>query len=277
MKKNHAEVLTLLETYYATPEARTITGRFDLLSRLLSAMSVAFYTAEEQARVRRAWLARNQPYRNIIVPDPGFQAKRPTIVVCAHYDVCYQGEAYENANDNTAGLVAGLSVLQDLHALPDRQVNVVYIFTDGEENGGCGVQISAGSLREQYGQHGLLVLNLDMVGIGDTFILKTYPGREIRIMDMMLMSDVQQTINATVPQQPLVFWDNIPFNDSDIFARYDIPCLLFSRLPVASIDSGAYKRDIWGVIHSPKDTFDTLEPDSIRATGAMLKHIVVTV
>lgn len=134
---------------------------------------------------------------NIIVPAKKQAGK---ITLTAHHDVFPNSIGY---NDNSTGVVTLLK-LQDL--LPD---DVELVFTDQEEHGGRGCQAYLEE-EERKGTLPRIAINVDVVGLGNKVFGAAY-------------GDVAQ---INLEGTAIEFMDYIPFSDSYILNRFDVPNIL---------------------------------------------------
>lgn len=140
-------------------------------------------------------ILQNKNIIDIIVPAK----TKDVILLTAHYDVIPDSFGY---NDNGSGVVC---LLQLIKKLPS---NVEVVFTDGEENGGLGVDEYIKATNKKIS----CVINLDVVGLKGIILADN---------NIWLIQDCLKDCKV----------GKMPFNDGDVFKEYKIPTVTLSVAP----------------------------------------------
>ncbi len=133
------------------------------------------------------WIPRHHRWRqpvaanvvNVMVRLPGTEAGRAVLVV-SHYDSAPQGPG---AADDSAAVAAHLEVLRALRQGPPLRNDVIFLFTDAEEDGLLGAR---GFMEHPWVEDVAVVLNFEARGTGGPLLMfETSPGngrliRELR-------------------------------------------------------------------------------------------------
>jgi len=135
---------------------------------------------------------------NIVIPS---KIQENKIVVMAHHDVYPGSKGY---NDNSTGVSTLLRLQKDL---PD---NVELVITDREEIGGLGCEYYIESCFRR-GNMTFEAINLDVVGLGTKIFYEKYGEKPLKLFD--------------IPEH-IDLYENIPFSDSQMLGRYNIPNVL---------------------------------------------------
>ncbi|MFT4254213.1 MAG: M20/M25/M40 family metallo-hydrolase [Caulobacter sp.] len=110
--------------------------------------------------------------QNVIGVLPGADRSKPAVLVMSHYDSVANSPG---AADDAAGVAAALEVARALKAGPTPARDVIFLFTDGEEQGllGADAFFARDPLRERVG----MVINMEARGdAGRAAMFQTGPG-----------------------------------------------------------------------------------------------------
>ena len=179
----------------------------ELLIRLCQKSNDARQAALENELRTRGVRYENWGDMALVVPS----ASERVVVLCAHYDAVPGSYGY---NDNGMALVTALNLI---HKLP---VNVEFVFTNGEEQGGLGAEYYLEHTQKKI----IGCINLDAVGCFNQVYLDTmnyYAARSLTNCKQGMM----------------------PFSDAGIFAEKGIPSVCFSSGP-ADTD---FRNGIWQI------------------------------
>ncbi len=173
------------------------------------------------------------------------------VLICAHYDSIYDSPG---ANDNGSGLICASMVAEELLQLPEFQnLKITVAFFGGEELLQLG---SKAYLKERIDDQTVgqiaLVVNLDMVGVGEYFWPWVDPGTEpalrralaqhlcqypVKILNPPLAGDHYPFYEWGIPVSCLIWWPDPNYHlPSDVFACLDPGRLSYTaRLCVALV------------------------------------------
>ncbi len=179
---------------------------------------------------------------------------RDKLVLCAHFDT---KPGTPGALDNAAGVAAVLALAERLAAQPPA-TNVEVVAFNGEDHYAApGEMAYIAGCGSDFGRIGLLV-NVDGVGLrGQPATVAFFNCPEAwagRTRVVMAQSD---GIEESEP------W---PEGDHSIFAMQGVACL--------ALTSGGIHALIDGVIHTPADTLDLVDPAGIAAAVAFLGRLL---
>lgn len=207
--------------------------------------------------------------------NPMFKIK----TVIAHYDR-YPGSP--GANDNSSSVYSLLKWAGRLVQRPGIH-NVRIIFTDGEEatSGGVAAQGAFG-LAQAFKKLGLTkddVFVFDCMGRGDVPVLaeanfpQTVPQafiREFNELENRAENLLKKAANGKWVRAPCNFSDNAGF------IANGIPAVAFTMLPSDEAE-GLFRFErhphSWDLLHTPDDTFESLEEESFEITAAILDEL----
>lgn len=97
---------------------------------------------------------------NVSAEIPATQPSDQTIVIGAHYDTV---RGSPGADDNASGTFAVIELAKRISQMPERRMNVVFVWFDQEEPGLIGSKVFAASWKKS-GRSMHSVHNLDMIG-----------------------------------------------------------------------------------------------------------------
>lgn len=190
----------------------------------------------------------------------------PWVVFISHYDT-KPGTKCPGANDgaSTSGLLVALA--DRLVAWRDRPLNVMLIWTDGEEcmemyveNDGLWGSIRAADMLKKKKVEVLGVFCLDMLGDRDLDIFIPKNGTPELVA---LVKRAAKTAKVSVSASPLLVKDDhVPFLNAG-FKAVDIIDFNFGSEPGLN--------DYW---HTEKDTMDKVSVESLYAAGRLAVGIV---
>jgi len=101
----------------------------------------------------------SEPLSNVVVQLPGSSPEGKLLMLTAHYDSVPNGPG---ASDDGSGVVVLLETLRALKAGPQLKNNVVFLFSDGEENGLQGAKLFM--KQHRWAKEVGLVLNFEARG-----------------------------------------------------------------------------------------------------------------
>lgn len=195
---------------------------------------------ETQTRNSTRYSCTERPI-NIVIPA---KKREKIVVMTAHYDIYPKSKGY---NDNGSGLAVLLS-LQD--KIPD---NVEIVFTDFEEIGGRGASLYVDQNKSIIEGN----INVDVVGLGTKIYYDLYAGASPQMIGFNWGAH---------------FFPNVPFNDSYIFRRENIPSVLFMS---GSASPKQIINEVWNAQHGGKND-DRM--DLINETGMVnLSHLILEI
>ncbi len=190
----------------------------------------------------------------------------PWVVFISHYDT-KPGKNCPGANDgaSTSGLLVALA--DRLSSWHERPVNVMLIWTDGEEcinnytkdDGLWGAQRAVSMLKAKETKFAAVVC-LDMLGDRDLDMF--IPQNSSQQLASIVMRAAKKA-NVRVTQSPLLVKDDhLPFLTAG-FKAVDIIDFEYGSAPG--------KNDYW---HTPKDTMDKISVESLHSAGRLAVEIV---
>lgn len=186
----------------------------------------------------------NTHSRNIIVPAA---VQKDKIVITAHYDNYPESRGY---NDNGSGICTLLALYErNINDFPE---NVELVFTDLEEIGGIGAKEYV--MKDRTGIY--CNINIDVNGFGDLLFFENYGGFPFYL-----------NRKYATP------YNHVPFNDSYIFNRFNIPSIL--------LISGNSERDmisdIWMLQHGGKkdNMIEILSEKPIMKTVEYIEKMII--
>jgi len=169
-----ADVRTIALRPHPTGSTDIVRVREHLMSRISSLGLELAVRADEgyaPARSQGRFLSAGA-VQNVIGVLPGADRSKPAVLVMSHYDSVANSPG---AADDAAGVAAALEVARALKAGPRPARDVIFLFTDGEEQGllGADAFFARDPLRERVG----LVINMEARGdSGRAAMFQTGPG-----------------------------------------------------------------------------------------------------
>jgi hypothetical protein len=216
-------------------------------NRLIAQLESYGYETEIQSRFHcNAWYGTCSPVDNVIAIKPGTKAKN-ALMLTAHYDSGWTGPG---AADDGAGMAAILEIARMAADFPPFENDIVFLFSDSEENGLIGADAFAK-------HHPLIdkvkaVINLEARGItGSSAMFETGDGnrRMIRLLSQHVDRPVANSLTYEI-------YKRMP-NDTDytVYKRKGIPGVNF-----------AFSQGVAGY-HSVIDDPDHLDMGSLQHHG----------
>jgi hypothetical protein len=180
---------------------------------------------------------------NVIGFIPSRNPTLESFLITAHYDHLGQDsinkDYYLGANDNASGVSVMIEIARTLQdQLFTTDMHIVFIAFSGEEEGLIGSKWYVNNPLFPLDQI-VGVINLDMVGVGDTPLIA---GTDARFYPD-LCNSIQEA--SSVLNIPLEFITGGLWSGSDqyFFHQNNVPCVFFWR-------SG---KNVWDTYHTPKD------------------------
>ncbi|MFC7442532.1 M28 family peptidase [Laceyella putida] len=176
-------------------------------------------------------------------------ATAQTLILGAHYD----GVDTPAANDNASGASTMLEVARVLSS-KKLDMNLKFIAFGAEEAGLVGSEHYVNSLKPKDKEKMAGMINMDMVGVGDTFnILTASPDAKSFVADLA----EQEAIELNLPHQRgySTSSDHVPFEEAGI--------------PVAFLhlsDDPNY--------HTDGDTLDKIQKDLLKKSGTLVANLI---
>jgi aminopeptidase YwaD len=202
------------------------------------------------ARVRSA--AKPGAAANVIgrrpVPD------RAKIVLCAHFDT---KPGTPGALDNAAGVAAVLALAERL-AASGPATNLEIVAFNGEDHYAAPGEVAyINGCGSEFGRISL-VINVDGVGLREQAATVAFFNCPAKWMDQVRAEMAEW---ARLEES-----DPWPEGDHSIFAMQGVPCI--------ALTSGGIHALIDGIIHTPQDTLDLVEPAQIAAVVDFLAALL---
>lgn len=185
---------------------------------------------------------------NVLARLPGTVSEAGAIVLVAHYDSVQEAPG---AADNAAAVAALLETLRALQTGPPLERDVLFLFTDGEEEGLVGAQVFLHD--SPWADRAALVLNFEARGGGGPSIMfETGPGT-----GPLLGEFAQATPRPVAASYSEDVYRLLPNNtDFTLFEERGIPGFNFAFI----FDQVAY--------HSPLDNLQRLSRRSLQHHGS---------
>ncbi|MBN1200339.1 MAG: M20/M25/M40 family metallo-hydrolase [Anaerolineae bacterium] len=221
--------------------------------------------------------------RNVIASRPG---EGRMIIVGAHLDSVTAGTG---AGDNASGVAAVLAAAEALAGV-DTVRPVTFIAFGAEEIGLCGSSYYVDHLTGEQIADILVMINVDMVGIGDH--LYVYAGAITGSQTCNavenpgptwarnLALDLGAALGYDVRTSPPGRWDGFTglWSDHAAFAAQGVPVVYFERWNWdAGSDPcwGQETADAGDFLHSPRDTFEHVDPAKLEPAAETLTALVI--
>lgn len=180
------------------------------------------------------------------------QSNGKNIIVGAHYD----GVDTPAANDNASGIATVLEVARVLskHEL-DCDIN--FIAFGAEENGLLGSNYYVTSLSDEKKNSIIAMINLDMVGVGDTLGVHT-ASESAKSLPADLAVSCMNKFKYKSVRTAMELSDHVPFETAGI--------------PVAFFD---YEKD--DNLHTDKDTIDKIQKENLLRVSNVVINICMEI
>ncbi|AUS08904.1 DUF4910 domain-containing protein [Laceyella sacchari] len=174
---------------------------------------------------------------------------KKTLILGAHYD----GVDTPAANDNASGTSTMLEVARAL-SHKKLNMNVKFIAFGAEEAGLVGSEYYVQSLQDKDKANIVGMVNMDMVGVGDTFnILTASPDAKSFVADHA--AKLADELNLPYERGYSTRSDHAPFEDAGI--------------PVAFVH---VSEDPY--YHSDEDTLDKIQKDMLKKSGTLVVNLI---
>jgi hypothetical protein len=163
------------------------------------------------------------------------------------------------ANDNASGVGVLLALAEYFASVPPTRANLGFLFTGAEETGMHGAKAFTASLQEQT--ENIYIINLDMVGAGNTFHFVTRDGT---IFQKTTDTSLNQLIQSANPDATGV-WYTLKSGDC-------LP-MLQHRIRATSIEMVG-SAEAAAAYHSINDKIETLHYRALEKTAETVKTVV---
>lgn len=248
------------ENYFGSIDELGELERFEAFKEFMSIVKNNYFFNRHIPFARTFF--RNNLNENIVVYANGFDAKRPSRVLMAHYDVNTESKLHDNANDNGASIIILLEYLEESIFPSDK--NILVVFTDGEEFGGQGAK--AFSKQALEGIHGQIewVLNLDVVGVGNKIVFENIKSNLRNKVEELLGNDIG--------------FIRMPPNDAMYMRNSGIDAICLSVIPDKywnqETQTLLVTPEHWSNLHNEKDSWETISNQSLSLTFDAVKKIM---
>lgn len=217
----------------------------DYLVAQLSALGVAPETQRATGVTPRYEVAGT--VENIVARLKGTNASPEAVALVAHYDSVPAGPG---AGDDGSGVAALLETMRALRAGPSLHNDVLFVLTDGEEDGLLGA--SAFAAENPAAKDVRVAVNLDVRGnAGESQMFETSAGNG-RLVQIFAQAAPHPSASSLTYE----IYKRMP-NDTDMTA--------FKRAGVAGLNFGFIGH--WGAYHTPLDTPELLDLGSLQQQG----------
>ncbi len=167
------------------------------------------------------------------------------VLLCAHYDTIYESPG---ANDNGSGLLCAEMVAEQLAKSPPDDVTVTVAFFGGEELLQLGSRAYLRERLDRGSAHSIdLVVNLDMVGVGDDFWPWVDDATEPALRQVLENNPCPHPVEV---RNPPLTGDHYPFYEEGIPST----CLIWW------LDEN---------YHLPGDTYGLLDEEKMQYTAGV--------
>lgn len=184
---------------------------------------------------------------NIVARLKGTNASPEAVALVAHYDSVPAGPG---AGDDGSGVAALLETMRALRAGPSLHNDVLFVLTDGEEDGLLGA--SAFAAENPAAKDVRVAVNLDVRGnAGESQMFETSAGNG-RLVQIFAQAAPHPSASSLTYE----IYKRMP-NDTDMTA--------FKRAGVAGLNFGFIGH--WGAYHTPLDTPELLDLGSLQQQG----------
>jgi hypothetical protein len=197
----------------------------------------------------------DQELSNIIASS----AKDAPVIICSHYDSMYNTVG---AHDNASGTAALLGIARAVRQT-DISARVRLISFDAEEYNKLGAYKYVRAQRNQSRLDEIqLVINMDSVGVGDSFYVLTAPEIEDVVRDVVQVSSSAPNVKQVVSREKFGQFDSWPF-------------MRTGNIPVMQIGStytDDNQRFRWW--HHPKDALDNIDYSLIDQAIELVLNLI---
>ena len=241
--------------------------RFSLLKRLVIEDRLKSFSrddTEREAILKKAFLesgcgdhlseqaVKHVKQPNLVCVLPGQSAE--VIFVGAHFDHVNEGQGVA---DNWSGAALLPSLYAGLRSSP-RQHTYIFIAFAGEERGELGSQAYVKSMTKQQVALSKAMVNLDTLGLGPTKVWLSHSDKKLSSLLNGLANGLKLPLSA-------VNVERVGSSDSEQFAERKIP-----RITIHSLT-----QETWPILHSSKDTLQTIHLDDYYDTYQLLAGYLV--
>lgn len=215
------------------------------------------------------------PGRNVIVRTGPATGK--AILLTAHYDavVMPDGKLLDAVVDNAASVVSMIETVQRIQGRTKHPV--ILLVTDQEELG----LVGAKAYVEKHGTANLAaVINADINAYGDTLMHGLNNGVQ--------SVEITQAVRDVCSERAMSCLDFpvYPPSDDQVFSAAGVPTVSLGYLPKVeaetlkaflqrSLDPAAPPPAILGLIHTPNDKIDKVEPATLAASAETFTALVM--
>jgi hypothetical protein len=184
---------------------------------------------------------------NIMARLKGTSESSDAVMLAAHYDSVPAGPG---AGDDGAGVAALLETIRALRAGPALKNDVIFLFTDGEEEGMLGA--SAFVAEHPWAKAVRVAVNLEARGSGGTSSLFETSAGNGRLVEILSDSAPHATGSSLIYE----VYKRLP-NDTDM--------TVFKRTGAAGLNFAFF--DNWANYHTPLDNPERLDRGSLQQQG----------
>ncbi len=170
--------------------------------------------------------------------------------------IVYMGGHYDSvafapgANDDASGVAATLEAARVLGTTGHRtKATLKFIAFGAEETGLNGSYEYVNANLEEVSTKGLGMINLDMIGVGDTLSIGTLAGASTTLRDYT-------GAKATAMGMPWQFFTAATNSDHTYFAQAGVPASFLTQGPDP-------------YYHTSQDSLDKIQPDTLEANGEL--------
>lgn len=197
---------------------------------------------------------------NIIGVIKGTSASLPPLILTAHYDhlgIDPLGNCYSGALDNASGTAFLLELSKNLSSLVKPKRDIIFIALTGEEFGLLGSKNFVSNHLEEIKDSN--VINFDMIGAPNTpisFMLGTYNNQPQNIKSF----DTLRNLEAQCLKNNIKY--DVKIQDSSDHTSFNN-----AKINALTICNSDLSR-----IHTPKDTIDYIDSNSINQVYSIVKE-----
>ena len=202
-----------------------------------------------------------EPFRgtNVYAELPATVNSSAYVVLGAHYDTGARG--VPGAIDNATGMALIARVMQQASALPVRNVHLIVVFLDQEEEELIGSQAFAKKL-QQDGKQVHTVHTLDMVG---------WDGDDNREVELEMPSARLEKLYSRHAAQLGIPIYTTQINSTDHFS------FIQRGYEAVGISQAYAKRDNSGKKDTPEDVYDLVHFDYLASTTELVWQVVLDI
>jgi Zn-dependent M28 family amino/carboxypeptidase len=172
------------------------------------------------------------------------------------YQIGFDKRFSPGANDNASGVGILLALAEYYTKTPPQQIQLGFLFTGAEETGMHGAQAFASQLQDI--NNPIYILNLDMVGNGDSLHLVTKDGT---LVQKATSNELNQHIKRAYPEAVDV-WYTLKSGDYLPFLKKNIPA---TSIEMTGPTNSA---------HTYHTIFDTADKIDTRTLNTVLQTMI---